>query len=285
MDWVDYREKLGIGFCDEQKFKHLKIKVFNILNAISSERCVGCIEFDEYLSFCNITGTPMNSNCLESYQDLERFRHCLYVIDKAINLPEFLAYYVAFTNSIKSEKMSKGHWTRSDFVSLLCNKLNEAHIPFDLLENNGEFFVFPKGAKEMDAALVSQPLSWLSAYPKSHTAFVKALKQYSEATAENASDVADLFRKALETFFQEFFNCNKSLESCKGLYGGYLKNRNVPSEIAGNFETLLQAYTNFMNGYAKHHDKSSLNVLEYVMYQTGNIIRLLITLKQEVEKQ
>jgi hypothetical protein len=35
-----------------------------------------------------------------------------------------------------------------------------------------------------------------------------------------------------------------------------------------------------MNGYAKHHDKTELNVLEYLMYQTGNIIRLLITLKQ-----
>ena len=35
-----------------------------------------------------------------------------------------------------------------------------------------------------------------------------------------------------------------------------------------------------MNGYAKHHDKTELNVLEYLMYQTGNIISLLITLKQ-----
>ena len=30
----------------------------------------------------------------------------------------------------------------------------------------------------------------------------------------------------------------------------------------------------------KHQDATSLNVLEYLMYQTGNIIRLLITLKQ-----
>jgi len=38
--------------------------------------------------------------------------------------------------------------------------------------------------------------------------------------------------------------------------------------------------TNFMNGYAKHHDKASKKVLEYIMYQTGNIIRLLVTLKE-----
>jgi hypothetical protein len=34
-----------------------------------------------------------------------------------------------------------------------------------------------------------------------------------------------------------------------------------------------------MNSYAKHHDKAGENALEYIMYETGNIIRLLINLK------
>ena len=133
----------------------------------------------------------------------------------------------------------------------------------------------------MDSALVSQPLSWLSQYPKAHTAYVKALKEYSEASPDNASDIADKFRKTLETFLREFFGNNAPLEKNKVEYGRYLKSRGVPAEITGNMETLLQAYANFMNGYAKHQDATSLNVLEYLMYQTGNIIRLLITLKQE----
>lgn len=66
----------------------------------------------------------------------------------------------------------------------------------------------------------------------------------------------------------------------KSIYGNYLFKAGIPKEIASNFETLLQTYCNFMNSYAKHHDKTELNVLEYLMYQTGNIIRLLITLKQ-----
>ena len=72
----------------------------------------------------------------------------------------------------------------------------------------------------------------------------------------------------------------KALESNKSIYGNYLSKAGVPKEIASNFETLLQTYCSFMNGYAEHHDKTELNVLEYLMYQTGNIIRLLITLKQ-----
>ena len=51
------------------------------------------------------------------------------------------------------------------------------------------------------------------------------------------------------------------------------------------FNFLLQAYTSFMNNYAKHRDATSNRLLEYLMYQTGNIIRLLITLKQGEDKQ
>lgn len=71
-----------------------------------------------------------------------------------------------------------------------------------------------------------------------------------------------------------------SLEKCKAIYGTYLKDHGVPKEISNNFESLLASYTNYMNDNAKHQDKADVNVLEYIMYQTGNIIRLLITLKQ-----
>ena len=69
------------------------------------------------------------------------------------------------------------------------------------------------------------------------------------------------------------------MENYKSGYGGFLKDHGIPAELANNFQTLLDSYTNYNNNYAKHHDKTSLNALEYLLYQTGNIIRLLITLK------
>ena len=272
MDWIDYREKLGIGFSDRNKVEYFMVKIFNLLN-IDDEMQLQINE-GEYFDFCNITGIPMRHGPLygEGYKIivdiLRRNSHTLEL---------FLAYYIAFVNCQKDTEY-KG-WTKENFKNMVCNVLCESHIPYDLLEDKDGYFIFPKGVEEMDDALVSQPLSWLSAYPKSNIAYAKALKEYSEAKPDNASDIADKFRKALETFFQEFFACDKSLENCKGLYGSYLKSQKVPTEITANFETLLQAYTNFMNAYAKHHDKTGLNILEYLMYQTGNIIRLLITLK------
>lgn len=111
-------------------------------------------------------------------------------------------------------------------------------------------------------------------------AWGKALRAYAEVTANSASNVADLFRKALESFFKEFFRNEKSLENNKTEYGRYLKEQGVPSELSNNLESLLQGYTNFMNNYAKHNDKTSVRILEYLLYQTGNTIRLLISLKQ-----
>ena len=35
MDFLDYREKLGIGFCDNEKYKFFLVKIFNILGEIA----------------------------------------------------------------------------------------------------------------------------------------------------------------------------------------------------------------------------------------------------------
>ena len=60
-----------------------------------------------------------------------------------------------------------------------------------------------------------------------------------------------------------------------------MTSKGVPAELKNNFEKLLESYTNYMNNYAKHHDKVSQNVLEYIMYQTANLMRLVIMLKTD----
>lgn len=275
MDWLDYREKLKIGFCDTEKLKFFYNKMFNLLESCedNASRFFG---EKGYFKFCNLTGTSMG----RSNRYFGEYGLAVDTLSKhTSSLADFLSYYMAFANSFPEDKHSE--WRCEHFYNMIQNMLVQSHIPYEIIVDDDGAFIFPKGVEEMDLALVSQPLSWLSAYPKSHTAYVKALREYSEATPDNASDIADKFRKTLETFLREFFNNNAPLEKNKVEYGRYLKNQGVPSEITGNMETLLQAYANFMNGYAKHQDATSMNVLEYLMYQTGNIIRLLITLKQE----
>lgn len=284
MDFLDYREKLGIGFCDNEKYKFFLVKIFNILGEIALDTRFCGINANEYREFCRITGTEVDYKLLSEFIGPAGYRHWLSILRRVCEDPrEFFAYYISLVNIVPEDREpdeSGRFFERKGLIKLLTAMLAESHIGYNLINADGEYFVFPKGAVELDSALVSQPLAWLNQYPKAHTAFVKALREYADATTENASDIADKFRKALETFFQEFFKNDKALESNKSIYGNYLSKAGVPKEIASNFETLLQTYCNFMNSYAKHHDKTELNVLEYLMYQTGNIIRLLITLKQ-----
>lgn len=281
MEWMDYRKRLGVGFCDEERANFfIATTLNNIDTSIKKPRdetdFFGRYDYegvsdDEYTVFCGMTGTR-NEFSLQG-----RLHQVFEVLDKhSHNIGDFLAYYMAFVNCLQNR--AKGI-NQKLLLDILDRSFVDSKLQYAVLKDGSQYFVFPKGAKEMDDALVSQPLEWLMEYPKSYAAFVKALKEYAEATPDNASDIADKFRKTLETFLREFFENSAPLEKNKVEYGRYLKSRGVPAEITGNMETLLQAYANFMNGYAKHQDATSLNVLEYLMYQTGNVIRLLITLK------
>lgn len=283
MEWMDYRNRLGVGFCDEDRAKFFIATTLNNIDiSIKKPRdetdFFGLYDYDgisddEFAIFCSVTGTR-NEFSLQG-----RLHQMLAILDEhSHNIGDFLAYYMAFVNCLQNRE--KGI-SQKLLLDILDRSFAASNLQYTVLKDGVRYFVFPKGAKEMDDALVSQPLEWLVEYQKSYTAFVKALKEYSEATPDNASDIADKFRKTLETFLREFFDNSLSLEKNKVEYGRYLKSQGIPAEITGNMETLLQAYANFMNGYAKHQDATSLNVLEYIMYQTGNIIRLLITLKRE----
>ena len=277
MDWLDYREKLGIGFCDEKKYDYFTTNLISGLKILIASGCR--LSFEEYFNFCATTGTDVETSVCGDKCGNSRLEICVDLISfHKNNFKDLISYYIAFANSMVSIKGSR--YSREYFFDFLEKSLRQAHIQYEIIWDDKNGFIFPKGAEELDDKLISEPLMWLESYPKAHKAFIKALKGYSEVTNDNASDVADLFRKALETFFQEFFGGGKSLENYKSDYGLYLKDYNVPKEISGNLETLLQAYTNYMNNFAKHRDATSDTVLEYLMYQTGNIIRLLITLKR-----
>lgn len=272
MKWADYREKLGIGFNDEQKYFKLKNKI-NIIIEILCDKC-SFKELD-YFSYCLMVGEPFIKYTRNNYFD--RITNSLFETN---NTKELVSKYIALCNTYSNNNgWADKEYKKEFLINFIKTSLNELNIPFDLIEDEDGIFIFPKGVQELDEALVNQPLDWLKDYPLTQKAFITALKEYSNCTPEKASYEADNFRKALETFFQEFFKGGKTLENYKSEYGTYLKDNGVPAEISRNLQTLLEAYTNFNNNYAKHHDKTSLNVLEYIMYQTGNIIRLLITLK------
>ena len=280
MDFLDYRKKLGLGFSDKQKFDLLYNKVFGALMAPTALGKRGHISSREYYTFCNTIGVLIDDNLLgyDNYSDHceNRFQACISIIKYHSNsLEELLLYYVSFVNSVSYDGED---CNRLFLTEYLKDMLKAAHIQCEILEDNQEFFVFPKGAEELDDALVSEPLQWLLDYPKAHATFVRALKQYSDG--EHTRDVADNFRKALEEFLQEYLGNTKNLETNKNEICKHLGEKGVDGEFCAMLQPLLNTYKKINDKYAKHHDALDERLLEFVMYQTGVFIRMIISVKQ-----
>lgn len=278
MDWLDYREKLRIGFSDDEKLEFFKKKIFNVLDGISinSNAPHAGLSYCEYYDYCNTTGSEMNHFSSKSFDDFDRFRFILRILHVHCGtIRDFFTYYMPLINTIESEE---GIFGKSFFRELISRMLNESHIPYEIIEDEDGYFIFPRGAKELDGALVSEPLEWLSSYPKTRKTFVNALNQYTDGIY--IRDVADNFRKALEEFFQEFLGNTKNLANNKTEICRYLKDNNAESEISSMYQSLINAYDTLNNKVAKHNDMVDSRFLEFLMYQTGVFIRMLIVVKQ-----
>lgn len=281
MDFLDYRKKLNIAFDDENLVQYFMIKIFNVLEIASEAMHSGCLDYEEYFSFCNMTGTEIDLRCSNSYNNADRFRSCINILQNhRSNLEDFLSYYMSLTNSVKVEK--SGGWKRENFVNLIQNMLTESHLPYEVLHVEDNYFIFPKGAKELDDALVSEPLFWLKAYPVACRTYTTALKQYADGIY--IRDVADNLRKALETFLQEFLGNAKNLESNKNEICKYLGQQGVDSGISGLFQPLINAYKNINDRIAKHNDHVDEKLLEFLLYQTGVLIRMVLSVKRTEDK-
>lgn len=282
MDWIDYREKLGIGFDDDDKTKLFYTRVSNAM-ALITANTDNFITPEEYYRFCRETGTQMDIRLMHKYRSGELLQDCFRIIKEHDRVFEdYLSRFVWFINCLNEEVVRA--WNKAKFKRFLLENLKDAHIQYELLEDDGKIFVFPKGAKELDDALISEPLDWLKDYPLAHKTYIIALKQYADGIY--IRDVADNLRKTLEAFLQEFLKNTKNLETNKNEICRYLGEQGVDGGIAGLFQPLVNAYKNINDKIAKHNDAVDAKLLEFLLYQTGILIRMVLSVKhaQDMEE-
>ena len=271
MNWLDYRERLGIGLNDDHKLGMFKNIMTNKLPAYDDHYDLPALFY-----YANTIGERFDQYRTFGSHPFDAVKTDLAISD---SIADYVTRFVVAINSCKCGEAEDVKENGEKLLQLLRATLSQCRIQYEVIQDDDGYFVFPMGVPEFDKALVSEPLLWLAKYPKTEKEWSQAIREYSSGS--EPSDVADKFRRALERFFQDFFTSEKNLENLKAEYGQYLKQNGIPAEISGNLDMLLQQYLNFMNNHAKHHDNTSSRILEYIMYQTGNIIRLLIRLKDE----
>lgn len=282
MEWIDYREKLGLNFKDDEQCTFCTSLILNHISdyAESKKEVTGLFgyfdsEFDlisneEYRTFCENTGTQYG-NILDSanrkiYEILET---------NTASFKSFISYYMALVNCVTNRP--KGY-EKQQLLNILDTAFQKSRLRYSLIKDDNDYFVFPSGVKEFDTTLVSEPLEWLKSYPMAHKTYITALKQYADG--EYIRDCADNLRKALEAFLQEFLGNNKNLETNKNKICKYLGDKGVDAGITGLFQPLINAYKNINDRIAKHNDAVDERLLEFLLYQTGILIRMVLTIKQ-----
>lgn len=275
MDYLDYRERLGIGLSDIEKQKQFINRIRVFVQARTD------IEFNRIQenAFAYLIGEAsiIENELLNSInmdfglnEPINLQRVWYYLEKKQNNFIDFLATIVVFANNYSGKKEYKNR-----ILDAIKSALSDSHIKYDVLKDKDGIFIFPKGAKELDDTLISEPLEWLNDYPKSRSTFCRALKQYSDG--EYARDVADNFRKALEEFLQEFLENEKNFETNKIEICKYLSEQGADANIGAMLSALLNSYKKLNDSVVKHNDKVDEKFLEFLMYQTGLFIRMIIT--------
>lgn len=267
MKWVDYRKKLGIEINDAQKFELLSMALQNYVYNVIGDG----YDREAYLAYCIMIGEVCNSRSNYNWDVKRSFEKC-----RTTN--ELFAYFIAFYNTYKTSYYSNTKVSKKKVLEFFTDQLDSINIGYEIMEDSDGIFVFPKGAKELDDALVSEPLEWLKDYPNARKTYVDALKQYSDGIY--IRDVADNLRKALEAFLQEFLNNTKNLETNKNIICRYLGEQGVDAGISGLFQPLINAYKSINDRIAKHNDSVDEKLLEFLLYQTGLLIRMVISVKK-----
>lgn len=270
MNWFDYRKKLKIGFHNREKVGYVITDLITYAKVVFSS-----ISVEHFISYMLDTGSPIKDNDLflgDARFNDDRGDVLIDILIKHQNsLEDFLVYFMPLINRADKE-------IRDEHVQFVKKILGNAKIPYELIEDSDGYYLFPKGAKELDDALISQPLEWLKSYPKAHKTFCIALRQYSDGIY--IRDVADNLRKALEEFLREFLENDCDLNKNKREVEAYLKSENADSQLIQMLGSLLTHYYLLNNGIAKHNDKTDARYLEFLLYQTGLFIRMLIMTKK-----
>lgn len=270
MKWLDYREQLKIGFQDKMKKRHAITNLLTFVKVDMEE-----VTIEDFLHFVLETGTAVTGwMCLNECDiyDNDRASYVWDTLTKHQNsFEDFLSYFVALMNAWLNQKR------RNDYKDFLVQTLDDSLLQYELFSDADGYFIFPKGAQELDDALVSGPLEWLKEYPESYKTYCVALRQYADGVY--IRDVADNLRKTLEAFLQEFLNNDKNLETNKNEICKYLGSQSVDAGISGLFQPLINAYKNINDRIAKHNDKVDKKLLEFLLYQTGVLIRMVCVVK------
>ena len=269
MTYLEILKKHGVDVGRQTKEEKFRANIGNALRNCKDKTML----FWDVLLVSEDMGMPIEffarSRINENEYNVERFLEIFLFSNIAYD--DFAEYLARISILLKTHSFSSERALRA----AINPALERWGLPYTLCGN----IIIPKGAKELDEALVADVADWLASYTKSHNLYISALQQY----ADNGEpvEIADNLRRSFEVFLHEFLSNNKNLDNNKNVVGQYLKEQGVSDDARNLFTTLIHYYKLDNDKTAKHHDKTDKNIVEFLLYQTGVFMRLLLTLRKK----
>lgn len=147
-------------------------------------------------------------------------------------------------------------------------------IQVEIKKIKQDIILYPKGAKILDEKLVNDALDWLIEYPKIYEKYRLAISYIDNKGKERI--VLDNLRFSFEQLLREILNNKKSLENQKEELGKFIKSQIQSNEISNLFWKVYDFYLKYQNENVKHSDNINKNEVEFMLYQTGILIRFIL---------
>lgn len=159
-------------------------------------------------------------------------------------------------------------------------------IGISLSKNGDEVSIYPSGVKLLDNEIINKDLQWLTPFPKALELFKKSLSDYLTFSGDQseARTILDNLRASLEKLVQKKLGNKISLENNQKELKEYLQLKNLHPNIirAIGLFSHFDHYIKFMNDvkHSKDINYSSAEI-EYMIYQTGIFMRLLLEVDEK----
>lgn len=173
----------------------------------------------------------------------------------------------------------------SVLTTKLAQKINDAGTmtrgtAFRVTTRGKQAVVRPNGDPFLDAMIIDCVLDGIERYPKADKPFSQALTKFLRGDSAHYRNILDDLRFSLEQLLKSLLRNDKSLENQKDTLGGWLKGKGVHVQIRSLYAHLANCFSQYQNNAVKHDEDYSETEVEFMIYLTGTLMRLLLELEQ-----
>ena len=167
----------------------------------------------------------------------------------------------------------------------VAQKINDAGrmskgTAFRVSARGKQVVVRPNGDPFLDSMIIDCCLEGIERYPKADKPFSQALSKFLRGDRAYYRNVLDDLRFSLEQLLKALLSNDKSLENQRDTLGAWLKGKGVHVHIRSLYAHLVICFSQCQNNAVKHDEDYSEMEVEFMIYLTGTLMRLLLELEQ-----